>query len=170
MKLKTRAAKSIFGILEKEHKTTLDRIDEFYDALKRLRYEGKLNLGRNLAEVRGLATYFRKELDGHMREEERVLFPFLRTHIPRLEPLVALLLSEHDDFRGSLEGLEAALEDFKRHEFMKSSLIEKICEHGTYLICLLRSHMWVESHNLYKAADRELRPDEKKSLILRISG
>ena len=169
MKLKTKARKTIFALMEKDHQTTFQRLNEFYDVLRKLRYEGKLNVGKNLAEVNTLVSYFKQELDGHMRGEEKILFPFLQTHIPRLEPMVYLLLSEHEDFRHSLENLKTALQNCK-HQAADPILIDKICEQGTYLICLLRSHMWVESHSLYKAADKELHVREKQELIKHIEG
>lgn len=170
MKLKKKPRKTIFGILEKDHKTTFQKLNQFYEVLRKLRYEGKMKLGRNLSEVQELVNYFKKELDSHMRDEEKVLFPFLQTHIPRLEPMVYLLLSEHEDFRNSLGNLKAALDGFKSRAAVKPGLIDKICEQGTYLIGLLRSHMWVESHSLYKAADKELRLSERRKLIKQIVG
>ncbi len=162
--------KSIFGLLEKDHKKTFQNLDLFYEVLRKLRFEGKQNLGKNLKEIRRLVVYFKRELNGHMKKEERTLFPFLQTHIPRLESMVYLLLSEHEDFRNSLGNLKVALDGFKSRAAVKPGLIDKICEQGTYLICLLRSHMWVESHSLYKAADKELRLSERRKLIKQIVG
>jgi hemerythrin-like domain-containing protein len=115
-----------------------------------------MNRGKNLSEIRQLADYFRKEMAVHMKQEERVLFPFLCTHIPRLQPMVRLLAADHDEFRTGMQSLGRNLKTQKAHQ---------ISEQGTYLVCLLSSHMWVESHSLYKAADKELRPEEKKTLI-----
>jgi len=168
LELKKKHRKTIFGILEKDHKTTLQKLNRFYEVLRKLRYEGKLALGKNLSEVNVFVSYFKRELDGHMHDEEKILFPFLQTHIPRLEPMIYLLLSEHDDFRNSLKSLRASLSEFKRYKSIKPDTIDKICEQGTYLICLLRSHMWVESHSLYRAADKELRLSEKQKLIRQI--
>lgn len=159
---------SIFGILEKDHKVTYLKLNQMDEALKKLRYEGKLNRGRNLSEIGELTDYFSQELNGHMREEEKVLFPFLRTHIPRLEPMVHLLSCEHDDFKESLGKIKKTLNRCKKQSTASSLAIEQICQNGTYLVCLLRSHMWVESRSLYKAADKELRADEKKKLIARL--
>ena len=168
MMLKNKRSHTIFGILEKDHKTTLRKLDQFYEILKKLRYEGKLMLGQNLTQADRLVTYFKKELDHHMRDEEKILFPFLRAHVPRLEPMVYLLLSEHEDFRSSIKDLKIALRELKIHASVKHSTLDKICEQGTYLICLLRSHMSVESSSLYRVADKELHPSEKRKLILKI--
>ena len=170
LKLKKKHPKTIFGILEKDHKMTFQKLNQFYEVLRKLRNEGKLTLGKNLSEASEFVVYFKKELDGHMRDEERILFPFLQMHIPRLEPMIYLLLSEHEDFRRSLGNLKMLLGKFKKNAAIKLSAIDEICEQGTYLICLLRSHMWVESHSFYKAADKELRLSEKRKLIRQIEG
>jgi hemerythrin-like domain-containing protein len=107
-------------------------------------------------------------MEGHMKDEERTLFPFLRVHIPRLEPMVYLLLSEHEDFRNCLQGLKKSIRQAKKGGASTAVNIERICEQGTYFICMLRSHMWVESHSLHRAADKELRLSEKKKLIQQI--
>ena len=158
---------TIYGILEKDHKATFENINHFYALLEKLRYEGKSALGRNLAEANKAVAFFSREIISHMREEEKVLFPFIRTHIPRLEPMVCLLLSEHDDFRHCLKGLKKILQVCRNRHSMDA--VHTLCERGTYLVCLLRSHMWCESHSLYKAADNELKPDEKKRLVHMIS-
>ncbi|MBI2095991.1 MAG: hypothetical protein HYT89_07480 [Candidatus Omnitrophica bacterium] len=49
-----------------------------------------------------------------------------------------------------------------------AATVDKVSELGTYLICLLRSHMWVETRTLVRAADKELREPEKKRLIRRL--
>ena len=170
MGLRKKPRRTIFGILEKGHKTTFQKLNQFHEVLRRLQHEGKLTLGKNIVEAIELVDYFKKELDGHMRDEEKILFPFLQTHIPRLEPIVYLLLSEHEDFRNNLNNLKTSLRQLKTRASVRPNLIDKIGEQGTYLICLLRSHMWVESHSLYKAADKELRLSEKRKLIKLIKG
>ncbi len=158
-------SKSIFTILEKDHKKTFQNLDLFYEVLRKLRFEGKQNLGKNLKEIRGLVAYFKRELNGHMKEEEKTLFPFLQSYIPRLEPMICLLLSEHQDFRNSLREMRLSLLEFNKAGRDKTELIHKIEEQGTYLVCLLRSHMQVETQSLYRVADKELHPSEKKRLI-----
>ena len=160
--------KTILGILEKDHETTFQKLNQFYEVLKKIRCEGKLTLGQNLTEANKLIIYFKRELDDHMRDEEKILFPFLQTHVPRLEPMIYLLLSEHEDFRNNIKSLRMALTEFKKHELIKPGTLDKICEQGTYLICLLRSHMSVEGNSLYKVADKELRLSEKRKLIRQI--
>ena len=159
---------SIFTILERDHKRTFRNLNRFYEVLKNLRFEGKKNLEKNIGEIRKLIFYFRREIEAHMREEERILFPFLRTHVPRLETMIWLLLSEHEDFRNCLRQLRLSLSEFGKAGSDKTRLIHGLHEQGTYLVCLLRGHMWLETQSLYRAADKELHRSEKKELIKQI--
>lgn len=161
-------SKNIFAILEKDHKETFKKLNRFYEVLRNLRFEGKQSVGKNVSEVQKLASYFKGKIKEHMREEERTLFPFLKAHIPRLEPMICLLLSEHEDFRNSLRDLARSLSEFKKPGRDKDRLIHGLSEKGTYLIFLLRSHMRVESLSLYRVADKELNRSEKKQLLAQI--
>ena len=161
-------SRSIFAILERDHKKTFQNLNRFYEVLKNLRFEGKQNLGKNISEIQEFVSYFKREIEAHMREEEKILFPFLETHVPRLEPMICLLLSEHEDFRNCLNQLRFSLSEFRKTGSDKARLIHGLNEQGTYLVCLLRGHMWLETQSLYRAADRELHRSEKKQLIERI--
>ncbi|MBI2095992.1 MAG: hemerythrin domain-containing protein [Candidatus Omnitrophica bacterium] len=80
-------------ILERDSEFVSLKLDRFYEVLRKLRYEGKQNLGRNLDEAGQMLKFFKGHLAEHMREEEKIIFPFLETYIPRLQPMVYLLLS-----------------------------------------------------------------------------
>lgn len=158
----------IVEVLEKDSEFVSLKLNRFYEVLRKLRYEGKQNLGRNLDEAGQMLKFFKEHLEEHMREEEKIIFPFLETHIPRLQPMVYLLLSEHEDFRNNLRSLGVFLAQLKKRKGDPAATLDKVSELGTYLICLLRSHMWVETRTLYRAADKELREPEKKKLVRRL--
>ncbi len=168
MRVNRARPKTIFALLENDHNETLQKLCQFEEVLGKLRYEGKVHFGKNMAEISSLIAYFKRELCAHMRDEEKTLFPYLQVHIPKLDPMINLLLSEHEDLRNSLVFLKTALKKRKKHFLAKRGLIDKICYQGTYLVCLLRNHMRVESRGLYKAADKELRTSEKRNLIKQI--
>jgi hemerythrin-like domain-containing protein len=84
--------------------------------------------------------------------------------------MISLLLSEHDDFRNTLGNLKTGLREFKSRTMATPGFVERLCEQGVYLIYLMRSHMWVETHGLYKVADKELRLSERQRLIKQILG
>ena len=158
----------IHRFLEKDHKTTFQKLNQFSEALTKLRYEGNQNFHENLRQIRALLGYFQKEAQHHMRLEERILFPFLEKHIPKLGPVIYMLLAEHEDFRSCLEELKDAFSRLKSAKAAKVGLVDRISERGTYFVCFSRSHLWIESQSLYRIADKELRRDEKRQLIRRI--
>ena len=155
---------SIYEAFEKNHGQTLKELDRLYEALRKLRYEGKAQRGKNTREIVGMISRFNHEMAEHLEEEEKILFPFLERHLPRLQSLIYLLLSEHEDFRNSLDRMRSSLHLLKAGADA-SVTAHQLYQRGIYFICLLRSHMWVESQNLYKTADRELKPGEKRELI-----
>lgn len=156
----------ILELIEEGHTETLQKTDRLEEVLTNLRYEGKPSFGKNVREARELLDFFNEELIEHVAQEDEVLFPFLKTHLPKLESAIGLLQAEHEDFRKKLEGFKFLLGEVKKQdrESERAKLIEKICEQGTYLIYLLHNHIRAETEVIYKVAERELRPDEKKKL------
>ena len=158
-------------LLEGGHMESLERAERLQEVLRNLRYEGKASLGRNLREAQEVQGFFNEELNHHVRFEEEVVFPFLKTHLPRLEPMIWFLQAEHQDFRLNLETFRCRLGELvkTKEEGARVRIIEKIQETGTYLIYLFRNHIRAESEYLYQAAERELRSEEKNRLIQQLA-
>lgn len=156
----------ILKLFEKDHDDTLQKTYRLEEILVHLRYEGKVSLGKNLKQAREVLAFFSREVQRHMADEERVLFPFLKAHLPRLEPLVHYLSSEHQDFRRQVARFKLLLSRLskKKASLNRDKVIGKLKETGIYLVHLLRAHLQGESEILCKVADRELRQDEKKEL------
>lgn len=159
-------SKLILNLFEKDHDDTLQKTHRLEEILVHLRYEGNASLGKNVKQAREVLAFFSREVQRHMRDEERVLFPFLKTHLPRLEPLVLYLSSEHQDFRRHVTRFKFLLAKLSKRKGPRDcgEAIGKLKETGIYLVHLLRAHLQGESDILYKVADRELRQDEKKML------
>jgi hemerythrin-like domain-containing protein len=157
-------------MLERDHEKTNRKLDDFENTLTNLCYEGKVSLGKNLRHGSDALRYFQDNVGFHMKLEEGIVFPFVRICLPKLEPVISLLCSEHQDFRSSLKTLRGY---FARLAGAKSLTSRTRClglikEKGTYLIYLLRHHLQAESESVYKAMANELREDEKKELEKRI--
>lgn len=161
---------NIADLLEDEHEQTLEKTDLLQEILTNFRYEGRLSFGKNLKAARGVLRFFKKEVVEHIDLEERVLFPFLKTHFPKLDTAVHLLRAEHEDFRANLRAFELELRKLSgnRKDMNRGKIVDRIRETGIYLIYLLRSHLRTESKSLYKVIDREIRQDEKKKLQNRV--
>lgn len=154
----------VFDHLESEHQRNLKILTQFSEVLKRLRFEGRAQCPKNLRRLRRLMLFFKDKSVRHMRYEEKTLFPFLESHIPRLQPLIRLLLSEHEDFRLAFKDIEGALRGFKGIRADNLAALQTIQARGAYLACLLRSHLWAESNVLYSTASKQLKDEEKKLL------
>ncbi len=159
------STRSLSEMFERDHRQTARDLNQFYSVLEKLRFEGKQNLSKNLKHAQEFVSNFKKDFESHMIEEEKILFPFLARHIPKLKPMIGLLNSEHSDFRDSMNKLKSSLSKAQKPAADRAFLIYKINEQFTYLICFLRGHMQVETQVLYRIAEDELRPDEKKQLI-----
>jgi len=159
--------KNILVLFEKEQREVLQKLDELYDAIKHLKYEGKLFRGRNMRAVEKNVNFLKKELSQHIAIDDKVIFPFLEVHIPKLEPLLHFLRAECSEFELSLKNFETLFQKLKDEEdgFIKGDIIHQLNEKGLYLICIMRNHIQMEIQSVYKPIERQLRPDEKKNLF-----
>ena len=148
------------------HQELFEKTDRLNHVLTNLRYEGKTNLGKNLKEVWEILCFFENEVSVHIEAEEKILFPFLETHVPRLSPLISLFHAEHEDFKKNLKRFRLALENFcgEKNDHSRSEYIDKVKEAGTYLIYLLRQHLPAEEESVYKAVYHELHDEEREEL------
>ncbi|MBI4549516.1 MAG: hemerythrin domain-containing protein [Candidatus Omnitrophica bacterium] len=156
--------------LEAEHEESFRETEKLSDVLTNIRYEGKLSLGKNLKEANRLRLFFNRVMRHHARLEETVIFPFLEKHVPKMESVIRLLRSEHADFEKTLIEFNASLRAVDRENDAGKRLLslEKMQETGTYLIYLLRHHLYNENVSVYKTISRDLNPEEKKILVRKI--
>lgn len=150
--------------LEYHDRSILSRVDDFQNALERLTFEGKVSVGKNLSQIEHAVVFFKRDLERHMALEDKRLFPYLATHIPKLEPVLNVLQAEHEDFREGLHELDEWVRKLRRAGKVTADRIERIKNRGCYLALLLRSHLWEESQALDKTVNRVLRADEKREL------
>ncbi len=141
--------------IQNDHERMRQAIELLDRRLYHLRYEGKRQQGNNLELVREHALFLRKDMCRRVRYEEAVLFPFLATHIPRLEPVYSLLCADHEQCRLGL--------DFLSRKASQSDLNE-IASRGDYLINLLRHHWLLEESNIVGVLQHELKSHEKERL------
>lgn len=142
--------------------------EKLHRALTHLRYEGKVHRAKNLKEVKESADALDASLKRHRTLQEKIIFPYLSTHIPRRESSIHFLESEH-------EGLDQSNKKLKKgiREFLKSDPVltcGEIYEAGIFFIAHLRHHISYEVKNIRSLIRSELRPDEKREIGNRISG
>lgn len=150
--------------LRGKHERLPDQTGHFYRLLNNIRLDDKAHFAKNLKDLRSATRRLETEF-AHLRaHEEKCLFPFLLTRIPRLEPLIWVLLSEHEDFRRLFRDLQIDLKRLAGHKGDRAGALRAVRDDGAYLMCLLRSHLWVEKRKVYLAARQELKPQEKSML------
>ena len=158
-------------MLERDHKEILQEADHLYDVLTNLRYEGKVNFGKNVTKVGKILKFFNEKLIPHIAVDETI-FPFLETHIPKLEPMIRLLQGEHKEIKVNLEVLSFLLEELvsEKDEHKHPQMVERLRDKGIYTVYLLRNHIQVEDEGVYRTIEEDLKPEEKKELLRKIQG
>lgn len=144
----------------------LECAEQLCKVVTNLRYEGRAMLGRNLSQAREIGAFFNSELRDHIELEEKILFPFLETNLPKLETLISLLRTEHEDFKANLQAFELALLDLahERRAASQPGILEKVRESALYLIYLLRNHVHMEQIGIYSVMKQSLKPQEIEKL------
>lgn len=139
------------------------------EALQHLRYEGKVNIGKNINTVDVKLKTLKEKVLPHIKTEETV-FSFLSVHVPKLDPLMRLLKAEHEEIKVDIEVLEYLLKEtvHEKQESKRNQNIEKLKEKGMYLVYLLRNHLRAEHDSIYPVIQTELHDEERKELWSRL--
>ena len=99
----------------------------------------------------------------HYFKEEQVLFPAMEEHgIPREGGPIGMMLMEHEEGRGHVRSMLAALTLAEaRNEAAKDTLLEN----ARAYLRLLREHIQKEDEILFRIADDVIPPYEQKELL-----
>ncbi len=159
-------------ILQNGTDKTLKKVQGLEKILNHLRFEGKASLGKSLKEAREIQIFFAKDLARHIPFEEGVVFPFFKTHVPRVEPMIWLLQEEHQDLSIYLKTFKTGLDELSKAKKGRERIriLDKVLVTGNYLIYLLRNHLHTEKKYLCRIVDRELKENEKKKLAILLKG
>ena len=161
------ASYELSKVFKKNYKPLRQDINRLDQALRAFRHEGRHQLGKNLNQMSDAIHSLKFRLTCLMRNEEKRLFPFIVTHVPKFQPLIYLLFSEHEDFRKFLRRLTISLAALRKKNgsFESSHRIHKISEESIYLVCLLRNHLRIEDEKIFVALRKELHASEKEKLV-----
>ena len=172
MRMKSATGDGVLQALNNTHARALAEADQLEKALTNLQFEGKSSFGRNLKQVCAVCKFLQRDLMRHMQVEERIVFTFIETHLPKLERIIFLFRSEHLDFVRNLKAFKFQLQKLAegRTESRRGTIIEDIKISGVYLVNLLKSHIYVEDECFCKMVECELSSSEKKILGEQIKG
>ena len=152
--------------IEPSHQGLIQKMSQINRTLSDLRFEGKASEGKNLRRAEILLETFANELTADMEYEEKLLFPYLETHLPKIEFMIHVLQEEHEVLKKRLEGLGVALRAFSnvKNGEARVKQLEKIRKKGNYLNYFLHQHTWAEHESVYQVLETGLKHYEKNEL------
>ena len=99
MKTNGKLGKNIITSSNEQDAEMFRKIERFLQVLTNLRYEGKFCRGRNIAEANQALRFFTRDLNHSTTYQNRVIYPFLETHIPKLRTSFSILRSEQQELK-----------------------------------------------------------------------
>lgn len=159
--------KNMAEFLETDHTEILEKIDQLKGAMVNLRFEGKVSYGKNLKVVEELLTILDSKFLKRLQLMEGILYPFIESHIPKLDPVLRLLKAENKELKVNLEVMIFLLDQIKAEkiDMNQAKFIEQLKDKVTYLMYLLHNHFEVEAASVYKVIKEDLHEDEKDLLL-----
>ena len=156
--------------LQLRHQNVMQKVDQLYEAVNNLVYEGRTSFGKNIIKIEEGIEYFREKLFPHMDFDETVIFPFIERHIPKYEQTIRFLIAEHRELRDNFESFESLCKKLKerKSDINRQKIIDKLRDKGIYLFCVIRNHLQGENESIYKAAQEQLNESEKKELLSKV--
>ncbi len=144
----------------------MEEAEKLQHALTHLRYEGKLQRGKNLKAIKSIISWLDQELKKHQRYQEKILFPFLEMHVPKYEPTIHFLQSDHAEIRENTQKVKESLKQIGRSD--RYPVNGNLREAGIYLVCLLRHHIQLEKTGIQKALKKDLNEEERTEIKIKI--
>ena len=143
------------ALLSEEHRV----IERVLAVLEKL---GKQPVVEHLDSWKKTLDFIRGFADGcHHFKEEKVLFPAMEAHgIPTDGGPIGMMLLEHEEGRGHVRAMLAALEEVHT-DAAKQTLIDNA---NSYLR-LLKEHIQKEDEILFRMADEAISAGEQKELL-----
>src|SRR3990167_8465634 len=113
MSIKVISIKGMVVFFEKEYRDVVLKLNELYEATKNLHFEGKVFSGKNIRSIESVMSYLKKKLQQHVAFDEKIIFPFLETNIPKLEPVLRFLRAERNEFKANPEEFDVLFQKVK---------------------------------------------------------
>ncbi|MFT5207430.1 MAG: iron-sulfur cluster repair protein YtfE (RIC family) [Candidatus Omnitrophota bacterium] len=114
-----------------------------------------------LLDIQASLARLVKDMTNHIKLEENIFFPFVSTHIPRLDMSIHLLKSEHGDIFNELSYLDDALiRGLKSSQGCVSDVFDELHKIAACLMNIVRHHVNIESRSMHMAIFAYLKPRE----------
>lgn len=183
MNIETRPGLSCHIKYPEIHLELMKAFKKFHGVVVALRFEGKPAFGKNLKNLIAAQKKLKIAFHRHKNLEEKVIFPFLEAHIPRLFSVLQLLIKDHAELELILKSFPGNAGGFQAVSWWKEDLAGHVIglQHQVdYFWQLLKNHIYLEENIVYEMALKELHQDEigllkekmtalKKSRVIRIT-
>ena len=158
--------KQVAGKPEIADRAMFEKLEDMERSLCYLRYEGKVHYSKNVRHVGQLYRQLKETLESHRKKEEKVLFPFLAAHMPRLGPALKLFHMDHEEAVLQMSGLDRRLAELQNPGAprKRAQSLSTFHESGLYLVHFLKNHLEMEQGLLGGTVRRDLREDERRRL------
>jgi hemerythrin-like domain-containing protein len=144
-------------VLKEEHRV----IEKVLNALERLAKAAETSAPAEWEKAIDFARNFADKC--HHLKEEKLLFPALEERgIPREGGPIGMMLAEHEEGRGYVRAMAAALESAAKDPLASRAILQK---KAAAYIRLLREHIQKEDEVLFQMADGVLSSEEQKTLL-----
>ena len=120
--------------------------------------------GGSLKTWRKVIDFIRSFADRcHHLKEEKIFFPALEEKgIPREGGPIGMMLMEHEEGRGYVRAMAAALDGWEKGQEASQAVV---IENARAYVRLLREHIQKEDEILFEMADNVLSAEEQKQLL-----
>jgi len=144
-------------VLSDEHRV-IERVLAVLEELTKRPVAGSLD---NWQKALDFFRHFADEC--HHHKEEKVLFPAMEEHgVPREGGPIGMMLLEHEEGRGYVRAMRAAVESFERSEAGATDLL---FSNARAYLRLLKEHIQKEDEILFRIADDVIPASEQKELL-----
>lgn len=160
--------KTFWKNASKEAKHQADQLEA---TVVNLRFEGKVHFGKNIKSVMSSVKSLEHWIKLFFDVQDRIVFRFLKSHIPKTESMLSFFQSEHNQLKQGLVNIDEAVELVAKTKspVNRTRIIAELKDRGVYLSCLLRKEIEVECESIHRMISQELKPDERGDLYVLMS-
>lgn len=152
---------------EHAHHVAAGLMERFHEAMIQVSLPRRAGEFSQWTHIQSLMRSIAQEILPHLAREETELYPFLVSHVPKLEAVVKYLVGEHEDFRETFSELGQLLAKFETvsGQLDREKFILRVEQSGTYLFFLFRNHVRAEREGLFRVVEEILKPEEKAEIL-----
>ena len=149
---KTNDSKDIARQLKKSLKEILKKSDRFYLLFKDIAFDDDQSLKQKINAVDQLLRSSQEEWLTHIMMEEKSLFPFLRSKMPKIKSTVLSLQEKSKTIKLKFEVVQYLCWEFTSggSGMKRSVILHELKTSGRKLVTMINSYLNLETEYVYK--------------------